>query len=148
MNAHKNEGFTLIELMYVLVILAILASIAIPRVVNITAKTHDTKIAVIAGSIKYAMELYHQENGGYPFDGEDGQAGPANITVNSWSSLNSVLDTLELEDMSKHNIGSEHEDIEDDEVFSYDVKDDGTYELKLGSNTTGIIHVLTPDDYQ
>ena len=105
-------------------------------------------IAFCYTSIRKFMELYNKGNDGYPFDGEGGQAGPDGITVNSWSSLNNVLDTIELEDMSKYNIGSKHKDIAADEVFSYDLKADGTYELKLASNTTGKIYTLTPDDYQ
>lgn len=70
----KNNGFTLAELMVVLVILGLLASIAIPKfltvIENSQQKTDETNIRIVES----ALELYRIENGQYPpgvtdFDG-------------------------------------------------------------------------------
>ncbi|MDI3536982.1 MAG: type pilus assembly protein PilA [Eubacteriaceae bacterium] len=73
-RVRKNDGFTLAELMVVLVILGLLASIAIPQfftvIKNSQKKTDETNIRIVES----ALELYRIENGEYPpgatdFDG-------------------------------------------------------------------------------
>ncbi|WKY47117.1 prepilin-type N-terminal cleavage/methylation domain-containing protein [Eubacteriaceae bacterium ES3] len=70
----ENKGFTLAELMVVLVILGLLASVAVPRfltvIENSQKKTDETNIRIVES----ALELYRIEKGEYPsgvtdFDG-------------------------------------------------------------------------------
>ncbi len=63
---YKNRGFTLIEILVVLVILGLLAAIIIPRVTGRVdeAKIDSTKIQMRA--IKDALEQYRLDNGRYP----------------------------------------------------------------------------------
>ncbi len=133
-----NSGFTLIELMLVIIVLGILAGIAIPRIASLQDKAADVAIANVAGSIRTAMEIYYQENESYP----------ESDLITSWNDLDDILTYLELGESSEYNIGSEHQGITPENRFSYELKEDGTYELKLASNTTGIIHTVTPTAYQ
>ncbi len=62
----KREGVTLIELLIVVLILAALSAIAIPRISqsaqNAKANACDTNIDVINS----AIEMYNADNGSYP----------------------------------------------------------------------------------
>lgn len=62
-----KSGFTLIELMIVVVILAVLAAAVIPR---LTGRTQQARISTaqmdITGNISVALDLYELDNGRYP----------------------------------------------------------------------------------
>lgn len=63
----KQKGFTLIELMIVVVILAVLAAAVIPR---LAGRTQQARISTakmdISGNISVALDLYELDNGRYP----------------------------------------------------------------------------------
>lgn len=52
-------GFTLIELVVVIVILGILAAFAIPRFVNISTQARESAVRGLAGSLRSATALAH-----------------------------------------------------------------------------------------
>jgi general secretion pathway protein G len=61
-----QKGFTLVELLIVVIILAILAAIVVPQ---FTATTDDAKVAALdstLGNIRSAIDLYYQQHGKYP----------------------------------------------------------------------------------
>ena len=60
MNKSK-KGFTLIELIIVIVILGILAAIAIPKFVGFSSEAKKSAINGIAGSLKSAMSIVHSK---------------------------------------------------------------------------------------
>ncbi len=66
LKREKREGVTLIELLIVVLILAALSAIAIPRISqsaqNAKANACDTNIDVVNSSI----EMYNADNSGYP----------------------------------------------------------------------------------
>lgn len=65
----KNEqGFTLIELMIVVVILGILAGIAIPRFVSKVGDAEDVKTQADITIIQNAVDLYYLDFDDYPND--------------------------------------------------------------------------------
>ena len=63
----KKQGFTLVELIIVIIILGILAALAIPQ---FSASTDDAKVATVQGNLavlRNAINLYyHQHNEVYP----------------------------------------------------------------------------------
>ena len=55
----KNKGFTLIELVVVIVLLGILSATALPKFINISQDAHDSVAKSLSGSFKSAVSLYH-----------------------------------------------------------------------------------------
>lgn len=65
----RAKGFTLIELMIVILIIGILAAIAIPKYRDITIRAKATTIIADTRLIINAAQLYLADNGQYPPDG-------------------------------------------------------------------------------
>ena len=60
------RGFTLIELMVVLVILGVLASLIVPRIMSRPEEARRIKARVDIQSLETALKLYNLDNGDYP----------------------------------------------------------------------------------
>ena len=91
-NRSKEKGFTLIELMVVIVILGILAGFVVPRIMGRPEEARRMKARVQIESIETALNLYKLDNGSYPTTEQGLQAlveapnpGPAAAIVNSFS---------------------------------------------------------------
>lgn len=61
-----TRGFTLIELMVVIVILGVLAGMIVPRIMDRPEEARRTKAEVDIGAISQALKLYKLDNGKYP----------------------------------------------------------------------------------
>ncbi len=61
-----NAGFSLMELIIVLLILVTIAGIALPRFGKATERADDTRRIADLNTVQKALELYHAENGTYP----------------------------------------------------------------------------------
>ncbi|HDH88495.1 MAG: type II secretion system protein GspG [Desulfobacterium sp. 4572_20] len=61
-----RRGFTLIEIMVVMVILGILAGLIIPRIMGRPEEARRTKARIQIESIETALKLYKLDNGSYP----------------------------------------------------------------------------------
>jgi len=54
----NNKGFTLIELIMVIVIMGILAAVVVPKFFSFTAEAHTSHKAAVMGAIKSGLNLY------------------------------------------------------------------------------------------
>jgi general secretion pathway protein G len=61
-----SGGFTLIEIMVVIVILGILAGLIVPRIMGRPEEAKRVKAAIQIESIETALKLYKLDNGMYP----------------------------------------------------------------------------------
>jgi type IV pilus assembly protein PilA len=84
-----QKGFTLIELMIVVAIIAILAAIAIPAYQNYLIRSQVSEGMVLTGGARTAVSEYFSNTGKYP--GDNASAGlPTNATSISGKYVSSV----------------------------------------------------------
>lgn len=81
---HTNRGFTLIELMMVVVIIGILAAIAIPKYSGVTESARHAACRSNLRNIAGALSIYYAENDGYP-------------PGNGWKKLTTISDYVHTE---------------------------------------------------
>ncbi len=72
---HNRKGFTLIELMIVVVIIGILAALAIPRFMQATTKSKQSEAKQLLKQIYTMQRAYRQEYNTYGDDGVSIAAG-------------------------------------------------------------------------
>ena len=66
MNTRKQHGFTLVEIMVVVVILGMLATLVVPNLMGASDQARITKAATDLDAIKHAAEIYSLSNPGVP----------------------------------------------------------------------------------
>jgi type IV pilus assembly protein PilA len=87
----RDEGFTLIELMVVVMIIAVLIAIAIPSFLGFRKSAQDRSAQSELRSVLLAEKAFWLENGGYTADGADITAFEPNAQVNADSTLGVTL---------------------------------------------------------
>jgi prepilin-type N-terminal cleavage/methylation domain-containing protein len=92
------HGFSLMEIMLVMVIIAILSSFALPFYTRFSARAHRAEVQLTAGHMREYFISYYQNNGRYPAVPSGGAASsynppyPGGIAVGQpalWNSLDS-----------------------------------------------------------
>lgn len=68
----NNKGFTLIELMIVVAIIGILASVAIPAYQNYIARSEMTEAITLASGNRTLVVDFYSQTGGCPTNGSNG----------------------------------------------------------------------------
>ena len=63
---NKKRGFTLVELLIVIVILAVLAAIAIPRFMDSGTRSKEASLKGDLKLLRNAIELFHNDTGAWP----------------------------------------------------------------------------------
>ncbi|MFT7006804.1 MAG: MSHA pilin protein MshA [Colwellia sp.] len=97
-NLTKQKGFTLIELVVVIVILGILAVTAAPKFIDLTGDAKGSVIEAVKGSMNSAADLAHAKalvQGQAGDSGAISAAGSNIVLVNGWpnaASIGSLLD--------------------------------------------------------
>lgn len=65
-NSQRQNGFTLIEIMVVVIIIGILAAIVAPNVIGRLDDANETKVAADISGMEAALKLYRLDNFTYP----------------------------------------------------------------------------------
>ncbi len=80
----NSKGFTLIELMIVVVIIGILAALAIPRWWRANERAKQSEAKLILKQIFTNQETYRQANNAYWITGADAHAGNPDVFAPIW----------------------------------------------------------------
>ncbi len=145
-NKKAQQGFTLIELVVVIVILGILAVTAAPKFIDLTGDARASVIEATEGSINSAADLAHAKA---LVSGQDGSTGAISVgtsTINlkyGWPQNASMADLLDLDGDITEVSGSDgtftHIDAatEANCVAAYNQPTDAETRATISSTTTG-----------
>lgn len=84
----SNAGFTLIELMSVIVILGVLAATAVPKFVDLSGAAKSAAVEGVAGALASASSLNHAQN----IANDAGLTTTTATTVDSCNDVSALLD--------------------------------------------------------
>jgi general secretion pathway protein G len=63
---NRRPGFTLVELLIVIIVIAVLAAIAIPKFVNSSARSKESSLHADLKLVRNAVALFQNDTGYYP----------------------------------------------------------------------------------
>ena len=88
----KQKGFTLIELMIVVAIIGILASIAIPAYQDYTIRAQVVESFSITGELKLSIKDYYKDRGRFPSDNAEAGVPDAELLIGNYVTRVDVVD--------------------------------------------------------
>ncbi len=74
----QQRGFTLVELLIVIVIISVLITVVVVAYSGMTERGHRSKRVADINAVQKALELYRLDNGYYPANGADNWGGALN----------------------------------------------------------------------
>lgn len=83
----KRKGFTLIELVMIIIILGILAAVAIPKYYNLQADAKSAAEQGVVGGVRAGISTYYAQNKAWPSSLDGASSGAC-------SSTNACFDTV------------------------------------------------------
>lgn len=104
MNPKKQSGFTLIEVMIVVVILGILASIIVPKIMGRPDEARAAKAKQDIRAVTAALDLYRLDNFSYPTTEQGLEAlvtKPSNLAAGANWKKGGYLDSLPTDPWNK-----------------------------------------------
>ncbi len=81
-SRRRTRGFTLVEMLLVLVILATLAAIVIPKMAGRSQQAKVTSAQTQISAFKVALDAYEVDTGAYPKSGNLGELVSSNVQGN------------------------------------------------------------------
>lgn len=85
----RDQGFTIVELLIVIVVIGILAALVLNSFQGVQARARDTERRTDINAVATQLEVYYNDNGGYP------SASDLAVTGSAWATAN--LKGLDLE---------------------------------------------------
>ena len=92
-RSNSQGGFTLIELVIIILVLGILAATAIPKFYDMSAKAKDAAEKGVVGGVRggiaimYASSVLNSSSGTFPTDLDGAAPGPATTAIKLFSNV-------------------------------------------------------------
>jgi type IV pilus assembly protein PilA len=134
-----KKGFTLLEVLIVVIIIGILAAIALPQYTTTIEKSRSGEAATNVGSLRTSIDRYWYQNGSFPASIDDLDIDNPNLVTNRLFNY-TIADVGTSAETRNYTVKAERIDKEGDYWVQWTQTDNNTGKLtrssKLGGPTT------------